>query len=183
MPSARAIALGVAGLAALAVVALVVRRGRDPEWEFEPVSSVTGPTTASPHSTISLARLSSPTTPDNCADVTFWDAKPIDYKHLQERGFVVLKSTCAKTFKNLPVFATCTRSDKDENHAPILDAVAYYYDLATVESDETYRGQCLGNGGSWTAKAPDDPEYARARARLHGGSPHHEIDSLMEVAP
>ena len=101
-----------------------------------------------------VARLSSPKTPDNCADVTFWDAKPIDYKHLQERGFVVLKSSCSKTFKDLPVFATCTRSDKDEHHAPILDAVAYYYDLATVGSDETYRGQCLGNGGSWRPRPP-----------------------------
>jgi hypothetical protein len=183
MPSAKTIALGVAGLFALGVVGLVMRRDSEREWEFEPVSSATVPTTTSPHSTISVARLSSPKTPDNCADVTFWDAKPIDYKHLQERGFVVLKSTCSKTFKDLPVFATCTRSDKDEHHAPILDAVAYYYDLATVGSDETYRGQCLGNGGSWSAKAPDDPESVRARARLAGGSPHHEIDSLMEVAP
>jgi len=26
-----------------------------------------------------------------------------------------------------------------------------------------------------------DPDYARARARMGGSAPHHEIDSLMEL--
>lgn len=183
MRSARTIALGLIGLVALALGVLLFLRTRDPGYERAPPASASGPSMMSPHTTISVAKLSSAKTPDNCADVTFWVAKPIDFKHLEERGFVVMKWTCAKTFKGQTVFATCTRSDKDVDGHGTADAIAYYYDLATVESDETYRGQCLGNGGSWTPKPQDDPEYVHARARMPVSKPHHEIDSLMELLP
>lgn len=184
MPSAKTLALGVTGLIAIGLGALALVYGIGPGWERAPPPSATGPTKTSPHTTVSVVRFSSPNTPDNCADVTFWDSRYIDFKHLEERGFVALKSSCVKSFKKYPALATCTRMDKDAQGNPTLDAVAYYYDLATIEGDGTYSGQCLGSGGAWVVKPQNDPDYARARARVPpGAKPHHEIDSLMEIAP
>jgi hypothetical protein len=175
----------ILGLIALVALALGVRSflgARDAESQGAALPSDGGPFLTSPHTTISIARFSRGNTPDNCADVTFWVERPIDFKQLEARGFVVLKSTCAKAFKNLTAFATCTRSDKDADGGPSTDGAGYYYDIATIEGDDIYSGQCLGTGGSWVVKPNDDPGYARAHARTPVSEPRHEIDSLMELA-
>jgi len=171
-------------------VLLVAGRGRVRILEAENRRSETqgpagppGPSAITPGTTVSLARLSKAGTPDNCADVTFEVGKQLDLERLRGRGFVVLKATCAESFPRLGALASCTRSDLEGDARPPTHAVAYYYDLATLEGDDTYRGQCLGTGGDWKIKPPGDPEYVAARARLAGATPHHEIDSLMELMP
>jgi hypothetical protein len=141
------------------------------------------PLSTTPHTTVSLAKFASVGTLDNCADVTFWAKREIDAKKLEARGFVLLKSTCSKTFPNGAAVASCTRSDLDGDAQPSVLGVGYYYDIATVEGDDTYRGQCLGTGGSWAVKSPEGPPSASARARVDASAPHHEIDSLMELVP
>ncbi|MGA3123015.1 MAG: hypothetical protein ABSF69_19775 [Polyangiaceae bacterium] len=145
-------------------------------------SSPPGSFLTAPHATISIAKFSSGNRLDNCADVTFRAGHEINPGKLEARGFVVLKSTCAKTFPNSFVFASCTRSDLDNDAEPATEAVGYYYDVATLEGDDTYRGQCLGSGGSWVVKR-DDPQYVEMRARTASSKPRHEIDSLMELSP
>jgi hypothetical protein len=135
--------------------------------------SATPPTPA-----ISIAKFSDAGIPNNCADVIFSAHKEIAVEKLQARGFVLLKSTCKETFSRLPALASCTRSDADEDAQPPTHGVGYYYDVATLEGDDTYRGQCLGTGGTW---AQDDPQYASARSRMGASTPHHEDDSLMEL--
>ena len=92
-----------------------------------------------------------------------------------------LKSTCAETFSGFVALASCTRSNSEDVTQPTARGVASYYDVATLEGDDTYYGQCLGTGGSWKIKPKSDPDYTRARARMGGSAPHHEIDSLMEL--
>lgn len=131
--------------------------------------------------TISVAKLSSAGTPDNCADVIFSTGRTFDAERLKAMGFVVLKSTCAETFSGFVALASCSRSNSEDDTQPTARGVASYYDVATLEGDDTYYGQCLGTGGSWKIKPQSDPDYARARARMGGSAPHHEMDSLMEL--
>ncbi|HXN34408.1 MAG TPA: hypothetical protein VN894_21245, partial [Polyangiaceae bacterium] len=99
-----------------------------------------------PHTTMSIAKFSNGDTLDNCADVTFGERTEIDAKRLEARGFSILQTTCAETFPNSVALASCTRSDLDSDAQPPTRAVGYYYDPATLQGDETYSGQCLGNG-------------------------------------
>jgi len=183
MKYAKNAGLALLALAALIFGVLVVVRLLDATKQPTAAESANGAALSGPHTTISIAKFSAAGTVDNCADVTFSPSKEIDVTSLQARGFTVLKSTCSKVFRNLETFATCTRSDPDGDAQPSTTGVAYYYDVGTIDGDDTYRGQCLGNGGSWSAKAPTDPQYAKARARTAGSRPHHEFDSLMELAP
>jgi hypothetical protein len=176
MRYARNVGLALLGLLVLAFGVRAIARIVNAE-------SADGSGFSGPHTSISIAKLSSGNALDNCADVTFAGKKEFDDKRLAARGFVLLKSTCAKSFPNSVALASCSRSDVDVDAQPSIQAVGYYYDLATFEGDDTYRGQCLGNGGSWVVKPPNDPDLARARARLVPSKPHHEFDSLMELAP
>jgi hypothetical protein len=167
-------------LVALVLVFAVGGRKRGTGSGRWDVSEMRGRTTIPPHSIISMAKLSSRAeTPDNCADVTFGMSKEIDFDHLQARGFVVLKSTCQTIFSRFVPIASCTRSDLDDKLRPLAHAVAYYYDVATLEGDDTHQGQCLGTGGAWKL----EPEYDLRRPTIAAAVPHHEIDSLMELMP
>ncbi|MGD0678505.1 MAG: hypothetical protein ABSC94_24115 [Polyangiaceae bacterium] len=176
MRYARHIGLGLVGLCVLAFGALAIIRVLEPSSPATPASTV-------PHTTISIAKLSRENAPDNCADVTFLGKKEVDRKKLEARGFTILESSCSRAFPNSIPLATCSRSDVDGDAQPSTEAVGYYYDVATIEGDETYRGQCLGAGGAWMVKPQNDPQLASARTRLAGAKPHHEFDSLMELAP
>jgi hypothetical protein len=178
MPSAKNVILALLALLVLVfgvggVVRILGARNGRPQAQ---VSSATPPNTA-----ISMAKLSDAGVADNCADVTFSGHKAIAMEKLQARGFVVLKATCKETFSGMLPLASCTRSDQDDDAQPPTRGIAYYYDLATIEGDDVYRGQCLGTGGTWEMRSHDTPEYARQRARRAASAPHHEIDSLMEL--
>ncbi len=184
MPLSKKLALGgpvvLGTLVALVLVFAFGSRTRGPGSGRWDVTEMHGRTTIPPHSIISMAKLSSiPEAPDNCADITFDLSKEIDLDHLQARGFVVLKSTCQRTFSRFVAIASCTRSDVDEKLRPLAHAVAYYYDVATLEGDDTHKGQCLGTGGAWKL----EPGYDLRRAAIAAAVPHHEIDSLMELMP
>lgn len=172
------VALFVAGLGAWAILRALGTGTSQPT-----PSGGTDPLSTTPHTTVSIAKFASAGNLDNCADVTFWGKKEIDAKKLEARGFVLLKSTCSKTFPNGVAVASCTRSDLDSDARPSVLGVGYYYDIATVEGDDTYRGQCLGTGGSWAVKSPDRLPSAGAPATIDASKPHHEIDSLMELVP
>jgi hypothetical protein len=177
-----------AGVALVAVIVAVLGAWAIPRALGTATSQPTlsgGPDSLSttPHTTVSLAKFASNGNVDNCADVTFWPTKAIDANKLEARGFVLLKSTCSKTFPNAVVVASCTRSDADGDAQPSVRGVGSYYDMATVEGDDTYRGQCLGTGGSWAVQSPDGPPSASLHARIDASKPHHEIDSLMELVP
>jgi hypothetical protein len=176
---------GVA-LVALFVVALgvwAIPRALGTGSQPTPSDGTLDPLSTAPHTTVSLAKFSIEGTLDNCADVTFWAKREIDAKKLEARGFVLLKSPCSKTFPNGVAIASCTRSDLDGDAQPSVLGVGYYYDVATVVGDDTYRGQCLGTGGSWAVKSPEGPQSATLRAKMDASKPHHEFDSLMELAP
>jgi len=129
---------------------------------------------------VSIARLSGPGKPDNCADVTFPAGKVIDYDRLRTRGFVVLKGMCAQAFPGAVALASCARHFDDNPAEPPATGVSRYYELATLGADDTYRGQCLGTGGSWTV----DAQFAAMRARMPATTtPRHDIDSLIELMP
>ncbi len=130
---------------------------------------------------ICLAKLSDKGLPDNCAEVTFSKATALDLDHLKARGFKILSSTCKEAFPGAVPLASCTRSDAEDDAQPPTRGVAYYYDPTTLAGgDETYRGQCLGTGGSWELKV-GDAQDAKLRARAGAAAPHHEIDSLLEI--
>jgi hypothetical protein len=181
-PGMRAVILSVLMVPFLVVVGGIgcpAHRNGSGRWG---ASEVQGRSTIPPNTPISMAKLSSAGSPDNCADVTFAAPKEIDYDQLKARGFIVLKSSCQQTFSQLRPVATCNRSDVDTqapNAQISAHAVAYYYDVATLEGDDTHRGQCLGTGGSWKV----EPQYEVERARIAASAPHHEIDSLMELMP
>lgn len=144
------------------------------------LSLAQGRATLPASSTLSVARLvGSDGAPDNCADVTWQGPQDIDFDRLRTRGFVVLKSTCAESFADLVALASCVRSEVEDGSHPLARGTAYYYDLATLGSDDTYRGQCLGTGGDWKST----PELERSKSASPGTPAHHEIDSLMELLP
>src|SRR5450432_2463610 len=68
--------------------------------------------------TISVAKLSSAGTPDNCADVIFSTGRTFDAERLKAMGFVVLKSTCAETFSGFVALASCSRSNSEDDTQP-----------------------------------------------------------------
>jgi hypothetical protein len=184
----RAKMVPLAVLVAVMILTLLVRvRGRARLFDGAERRADTGaaapPLAVPPSTTISVAKLSGAGIPDNCADVTFAAGKTIDVEGLKARGFVVLRSTCAESFARLGALASCARSSPEGAAQPTARGIAYYYDLATLEGDDTYRGQCLGTGGTWQIKPQSDPQVASARARAAGATPHHEIDSLMELMP
>lgn len=175
-------------LVAVMILTLLVRvRGRarlfDGGERRAETGAASGQLAIPPNTTVSVAKLSGAGTPDNCADVTFSARRTIDVGSLKARGFVVLRSTCAESFARLGALASCARSSPEGASQPTARGVAYYYDLASLEGDDTYRGQCLGTGGTWQSKPQNDPQVASARARAAGATPHHEIDSLMELMP
>lgn len=158
-----------------------MRSGRSGGWQ---ASESVGRSTIPPGTTLTMAKLSSgAASPDNCAEVTFATAKPLDYDQLKRRGFVVLKFPCMKSFSRFAPVASCTRSDRDEHGQPSARAVAYYYDVATLEKDDTHQGQCLGTGGAWKVELEYDRQRVRIATATATAQPHHEIDSLMELMP
>ncbi len=183
MHKARNVALALSALVVLALgVRSLVRRPDTGNGRLDRAEAA-GRASLPPNTTISIAKFADAGAPDNCADVTFLVGKELDYDKLRARSFAVLKSTCKEAFPSLPVLATCTRSNEEDDAGPSARAVGYYYDLATIAGDDTYRGQCLGTGGSWGADRLDEPRNAALRARLVGVTAHHEIDSLMELMP
>jgi hypothetical protein len=180
MRSTRNVALALIALCALLLGVRALVRRRTPEVG-RPVPSGAGSIVTAPHATVSIAKLSSGGTLDNCADVIFATSRTIDVKQLEARGFVLLPSPCAKAYASSVPLASCTRTELEGEGEPV-HAIGYYYDAATLQAeDDTYRGQCLGNNGAWAAKPQDDPKLARARLTL--SKPHHEFDSLMELVP
>ena len=185
MSRAKIASLCLIGLGLVVLIGLGVRRWLEargaPESLPWPAALANGTSALAPHTTWSVATFSAHNAPDNCADVTFFAGKNVDPKKLADKGLVLLKKPCAKAFADRAAFAWCTRFDQDGRGQPAVDGVGYYYDVASLDADDTFHHQCVRSGGSWTTAPADDPAYVRARARNGGAKAPHRADCLREL--